>query len=219
MIHIESDSYGNSCESVIWSDPYNPPRGDCMEFRLLYSGLLLGANKNDTRSSHKHDIRRHFHSQLAFLWNQNRNLREWCSPNPKTGFLTPTWKNLSEHFVFNGVGYVPLSFDDLGVACKLDILMFRPEMPGQTIIQGGDIDNRLKTLFDALRIPKVGEVGEEAEGGSNPFFCLLQDDSLINHVSVTTDWMLGEYNKNEVRLVITVSMWNIVHTMLNMGIF
>ena len=97
--------------------------------------------------------------------------------------------------------------------------MLRPELPGQTLIVGGDIDNRLKTLFDALRIPKVGETAEPQEGGISPFYCLLQDDSLINHISVTTDILLLDVDPNHVQLVVFVNLWPIVHTSLNMGIF
>jgi hypothetical protein len=186
---------------------------------LVYGGLLLGAGKSDTRSAHKHEIRRVFHDQLKVYWEKSANLREWQCPKTDGSGLAKTWENAAAHFQFNGVGYVPLSFDGLGVACKLDILMLRPEAPGHTLIKGGDIDNRLKTLFDALRIPKVGEVGETPEDGRNPFYCLLEDDSLINHLSVTTDFLLGGENPNEVRLVITVNMWPVVHTTLNMGIF
>lgn len=51
----------------------------------------------------------------------------------------------------------------------------------------GDIDNRLKTLFDALRLPNQTNelVGyDNPAPDENPFFCLLEDDSLITHVSV-----------------------------------
>jgi hypothetical protein len=208
-------------ERVLLSDPYNPQPEKTLEFRLVYGGQLLGASRNDTRSEHKHEIRRVFHDQLKILWRKNRNLIEWECPNKHTGRLAKVWVNAAENFQLNGVGYVPLSFDGLGVACKLDILMLRPEAPGQTLIKGGDIDNRLKTLFDALRIPKAGEIMEspDNEGGRNPFFCLLEDDSLINHISVTTDLLLGDVHPNEVRLVIAVNLWNVVHTTLNMGIF
>jgi|CZKF01.1.fsa_nt_gi hypothetical protein len=206
-------------ERVLLSDLYNPLPEKTLEFRLVYGGLLLGAGKNDTRSTHKHEIRRVFHDQLKVYWTKSANLREWECPNEKTGKRAKVWENAAEHFQLNGIGYVPLSFDGLGVACKLDILMLRPEAPGQTLIKGGDIDNRLKTLFDALRMPKVGEVAESPEDGRNPFFCLLEDDSLINHLSVTTDFLLGEANPNDVRLVITVNMWPVVHTSLNIGIF
>lgn len=202
-------------------DPYNPLPERALEFRLIYGGQLLGASKNDTRSAHKHDIRRVFHSQLKMLWQKSQNLREWECRNHATRKPRKTWENAAEHYQLNGVGYVPLSWEGLGVACRLDILMLRPEAPGQTLIRGGDIDNRLKTLFDALRMPKVGETAEslDDEGGRNPFFCLLEDDSLINHISVTTDLLLGDVHPNEVRLVIGVQLWNVVHTTLNMGIF
>jgi hypothetical protein len=80
--------------------------------------------------------------------------------------------------------------------------MLRPEAPGQTVISGGDIDNRLKTLFDALRMPLPGEIHELPGEGREPFFCLLQDDSLVNNISITTDLLLGPTNPNEVQLVI-----------------
>jgi hypothetical protein len=129
---------------------------------------------------------------LKVLWNVSPNIKNWEIPGPDGG-LEKAPIRLARAFTLNEVGYVPLSWDSLGVACKLDILMLRPEAPGQTLIKGGDIDNRLKTLFDALRIPKPGETAERRgdEGGRNPFFCLLQDDSLINHISVATDLLLG----------------------------
>lgn len=208
-------------ERVLLFDPYNPLPEKSLEFRLVYGGQLLGASRDDTRSQHKHEIRRVFHDQLKILWQKSANLREWECPNLLTGKLAKVWENAAAHYQLNGVGYVPLSFDGLGVACKLDILMLRPEAPGQTLIKGGDVDNRLKTLFDALRIPKAGERMEspDDEGARSPFFCLLEDDSLINHLSVTTDLLLGDVHPNEVRLVIAVNLWNVVHTTLNMGIF
>ncbi len=186
-----------------------------MEFRLVYNGLLLGAAKNNPRSEHKHVLRQAFNVQLKTLWERSSNLRNWDSwERPKNRLMR---ERLAEHFQFNGVGYVPLSWDELGVACTLDILMLRPEMPGQTLIKGGDIDNRLKTLFDALRMPQVGEVSEPAT--DEPFYCLLQDDRLINNVSVTTDHLLAPVNQNYVQLIITVKLWSVTHNNLNMGIY
>ncbi len=45
----------------------------------------------------------------------------------------------------------------------------------------GDIDNRLKTLFDALQTPPEGQMPREALGTSrnNPFRTLLKDDNLV----------------------------------------
>jgi hypothetical protein len=54
------------------------------------------------------------------------------------------------------------------------------------------------------------------EQGEDPFFCLLEDDDMVTHVSVTTDTMLQPVTKtgvpgaianlNDVRLVITVKL-------------
>jgi hypothetical protein len=187
-----------------------------MEFRLVYNGRLLGASRSDPRSAHKHDIRKAFHSQLKTLWNRNPNLNGW--PSWEMNKNRTMQERVAERFTVNGVGYVPLSWEGIGVACRLDILMLRPELPGQTLIRGGDIDNRLKTLFDALRIPQGSEQMEPAEG-NNPFYVLLEDDKLINHISVTTDILLDDVDNNHVQLVITVNLWPIFHTSENMGIY
>ncbi len=202
---------------VLWDDPYNPAPENALEFRLIYDGQLLGAGKNDTRSLHKHEIRKVFHNQLFDLWAKNHSLNAW-ELNNEQNIRERACVVLANRFVFNGIRFVPLSWDGLGLACKLDILMLRPDQPGQTLMQSGDIDNRLKTLFDALRLPKMGEQCP-VEDSPNPFFCLLEDDSLINHLSVTTDMLLGASHKNNVRLIITVTMWPIRSMMHNFGVF
>jgi hypothetical protein len=60
----------------------------------------------------------------------------------------------------------------LRLVARLSIVMLRPEPPGSIITAGGDIDNRLKTLFDALRMPKViSEIpnGDAPQIGETPF--------------------------------------------------
>jgi hypothetical protein len=79
------------------------------------------------------------------------------------------------------------------------------------IIQGGDIDNRLKTLFDGLRIPKeLKEIGGvPIEDDEKPFFCLLQDDALITEVKVRADTLLTPQlsgRADDVKLIIGVTV-------------
>ncbi|NTU74387.1 hypothetical protein HGB07_09740, partial [Candidatus Roizmanbacteria bacterium] len=104
--------------------------------------------------------------------------------------------------------FVPLISQDLHLICELNIVMLRPEPPGLLITQGGDIDNRLKTLFDALRVPKnIGELPKEAAVAPDeePFYCLLEDDNLITSISVRTDRLLtSSGNDSEVHLDIQV---------------
>jgi hypothetical protein len=61
---------------------------------------------------------------------------------------------------------------------------------------GGDIDNRVKVLKvprECNEIPK--EQGPEKD--EEPFFCLLEDDSLITKVAITTDRLLTPTENGE----------------------
>jgi hypothetical protein len=82
-----------------------------------------------------------------------------------------------------GYNFLPLISEYFGLTCSLDILFLRRDAPGQLIQSGGDIDNRIKVLLDGLRMPKsVEECKEVPKEGENPFFCLLEDDSLITKI-------------------------------------
>jgi hypothetical protein len=95
------------------------------------------------------------------------------------------------------------------LVCGLEILFLRPDQPGDKG-WAGDIDNRLETLLDALRIPEANEQYHlrKPDADEQPFFCLLEDDKLITKVSVETDQLLertgGLRDNNDTRLVITV---------------
>ncbi len=106
---------------------------------------------------------------------------------------------------------MPLVTRELELFCNIEVLFLRRGDPGGIISATGDIDNRLKTLFDALTVPRdalqLGPYKNPAPSRS-PFFCLLEDDSLITKASVETDTLLGAVsdppNPNYVRVVITV---------------
>src|SRR5687767_2319015 len=80
-----------------------------------------------------------------------------------------------------GQRYVPLVNSSYGIACALDILFLRRDQPGNLIRPGGDLDNRVKVLFDALRMPQNCDevVKAEGEDPNDPIFVLLEDDNLI----------------------------------------
>jgi hypothetical protein len=91
------------------------------------------------------------------------------------------------------------------------------------VLSSGDIDNRIKTLFDALRMPQnEAELGgHHAQEGEDPFYCLLEDDSLIDHAEIEADTLLEpvsrELNRNDARVVLTVSLRPIRVTFENIG--
>lgn len=186
-----------------------------MEFRLTYEGPLYGASNGNTRASHKHDIRRVFHRQLRQFWQVHPFLRNapWRKRLEGHVFPTKRWHDhLAEQWRQLDYTFIPLVSHDLSLICGLDILFMRPGTPGE-ILRSGDIDNRLKTLFDALRMP----ANKDELGGNNvptadetPFYCLLTDDKLVAHVSVETDILLEptkpDADDNDCRLVIRVKL-------------
>ncbi len=93
--------------------------------------------------------------------------------------------------IFN---FVPLIAKDSGVTCSLDILFLRRDGAGGLLQhgRGGDIDNRIKVLFDALKMPEFDRDLKKCQPqpDEDPFFCLLADDRFIDHISLTTDRLL-----------------------------
>lgn len=194
-----------------------------MQFRLTYEGTLLATQRDpltgqqDKRGIHKHDIRQVFHNPLKHLWDIVPHLKTGNRSGPDAVTfdgdqpLSRDIASLSARHGLYGWNFVPLVTQDLNLLCGLDILFLRPDPPG-AVLRSGDIDNRLKTLFDALRIPEAGERYQEKvpDAGEQPFFCLLEDDKLITKVSVETNQLLQFVSPrrevNEVRLVITVTL-------------
>lgn len=165
-----------------------PRCGDAVEFRLVYDGRLPSQSRKDTRVSEKHEIRKIFHKQLKALWAEHPGLSRFKTVGGEFA-----------RYETQGFSFAPLISEEVGGAfAQLDILFLRRNHPGGIVSQG-DIDNRVKVLFDALRIPKkAGELESDAkpEEGEDPFLCLLDDDSLITSVNITTDRLLTPFTGN-----------------------
>jgi hypothetical protein len=92
-----------------------------------------------------------------------------------------------------GIGCVPLISSKVDLRAKLDVLLLSSDMPGG-LLHAGDIDNRLKTLFDALSMPANAQqvpTSDDAEPDGR-LFCLLEDDRLVTRVEVSNDRLLTE---------------------------
>jgi hypothetical protein len=89
-----------------------------------------------------------------------------------------------------GFRFVPLVRK--GMACSLEILILRRDEPFKVFGNAGDLDGRVKTLFDGLRMPQQCSelAGNTPDADENPFYCLLEDDSYINDVDIKTDRLL-----------------------------
>lgn len=172
-----------------------------MEFRLTYEGQLLASNRPDTprRKGYKHCVRKRFHAQLKRLFEITPFLNTGeASGAQLTGYVQTTLPRYNKdaiaakhaHYGFN---FLPLVTAELKLSCWLDILFLRRQPPGE-LWQGGDIDNRLKTLFDCLQIPDANQGYESLtpDAGETPFYCLLEDDRLISKITVETDRLLED---------------------------
>lgn len=206
-----------------------------MRFRLTYEGPLQATGRDpqdgqrEPLALHKQTIRKAFHGQLKQFWQTNKFLREHrVYPNEHS--LGPaaqaqavgTFFNMGEDkripmaeaiastYQQNGYRFVPLVRETLSLLCSLNILLLRRDF--QTgVISAGDLDNRIKTLIDALRMPKNGNElrgSEKPADGEDPFFCLLEDDDLVTALMVETDDLLSPNGgaQNEVKVVITVEL-------------
>lgn len=174
-----------------------------MEFRLIYQGPLPSAGAGKRRAVDKHAIRQQLHPQLRELWRTHRRLSNYTSNGHA----------FKDHITLHRFGYrfVPLISEYLGLVCSLDVIFLRRDEPGNLIQGGGDIDNRIKVLFDALRMPQSVEelAGATPSTDQEPFYCLLEDDRLITEVKVTTDRLLtppmASESQNDVHLVMRVT--------------
>jgi len=188
-----------------------------MEFRLTYEGALYvhqDSRRLPQRNAHVHSIRKEFHKQLDVLWRSHPILLELKSKPPE--YSQPPRPPTLQIFPHDKFNWLPIVNTGNGLICKLDILLLRTGPPGGVM---ADIDNRVKTIFDALRKASgpwelrtnTGELCPDPVT-EDPFYVLLEDDKLITHVSVTSDMLLEQVAKpdvapeNAVRLVISVTV-------------
>jgi len=179
-----------------------------VEFRLVYRGNLPAQSSDERkpRSAEKHAIRRYFHPQLRELWHKHVALRRYTKEFPHPPVVYSETKAtlidfIAKEFTKFGYRFVPLVSNRHGIGCSLDILFLRRDDPGNLIDSGGggDVDNRIKVLFDGLRVPKYNSECENMppQKGEDPFFCLLEDDALITEVKITTDRLLTPMEQDE----------------------
>ena len=207
------------------------PSEPAMKFRLTYQGELRPTQRDpegDQRNPlavHKQEIRRQFHRQLKQFWALDRFLSTHAVEKQYWGgeaIFGPYGADgriaFSEAIAFQfrefGYRFVPLVMDKFSLLCSLNILFLRRDPPGSAL-SAGDIDNRIKTIIDALRRPRnqTELVGADAipRANEDPFFCLLEDDKQVSHFACETDMLLdpptgNEADIREARVIITVEL-------------
>lgn len=204
-----------------------------MKFTLHYEGELP-ASGNKSKPEDVWRIRNELHPQLADLWTSHPTLSRLNATKVPRDSRVVTFmatggtarnmpvslggiqlgqnevEKVCTPIAHGNNGYIPLVRQSLGLACDLDIVFLRKGDPGATISQGGDLDNRIKTLFDGLRMPASTEAPNPASGTpvADPLYCLLESDTLIHDFAVRPDRLLNRPNgsEKEVKLVIGVTV-------------
>lgn len=182
----------------IWKTP--PLRHSIMKFVLTYEGDLP-ASGNKPKPSAVWDIRAAIAPQIEELLKTHPTLVEMAKEGVLSEFFPP--------IRVRGNDFVPIVRHGLRTMCRLDILFLRKGEPPGKVYQGGDIDNRIKTLFDGLRMPTKGDpLPPEGANRAWPMRTLLENDDLITGFSVRSERLLSTApaSKHWVSLVIDVDI-------------
>ena len=168
-----------------------------MRFRLYYRGPL----KANGDPKEKQRLRKEFHLQLKDLWNK------WPLSGVAENCLNPdSDSNVIEEI--EDWKFSSVVNEKYSLIAELKITILRPEDSGN-VITGGDLDNRLKTLLDALSVPphpnQIPE-GDSQSKNETPLHCLLEDDKLVIGLSVSADRLLDSQDPSEVVLMIRVDI-------------
>ncbi len=221
-----------------------------MKFRLTYRGPVKPSQdrkpdtcseKQVTLAEHKMEIRTVFHRQLKKLWDNHPTLSnlqycKFCEMNHnhvskhfESGLdeheLVDVKDHLADKFKLGKYSFVPIACKDFSVLCQIEILFLRHGNPSGTL-KGGDLDNRVKTVIDALSKPTqtnqlCGKYHTPADDEC-PFFTVMEDDFLVSSLTVTSDTLLEEFEKpdrdeRDAMIVISVDIRPYMPTQFNLA--
>jgi len=115
---------------------------------------------------------------------------------------------VSQPILRHGHQFLAIVRSVLLLKCELDIQMLTNHAPVSLITRAGDLDNRIKTLVDALRVPRDQH---ELTGATIPpglYPCLMEDDAVVTGFRLTTDRYLAcpSQSLQHVRLHIGVTI-------------
>lgn len=142
---------------------------------LVYQGPL----KSNGRAEHKASLREQFSLQLRKVYERdvlNENIRDHVQE-----------KCVKE---VAGAKFTSLANKIFGLYARIDVTVLSIDNAGIFSTAQGDIDNRLKTLFDALSIPPESQASSVKSTLPDLTVCLVEDDRLIRDVRVRVGELL-----------------------------
>jgi hypothetical protein len=171
-----------------------------VRFVLLYDGPLP-ANGSPSAKNH---VRLELTPQLQQLWQYEHSLSNLRQVHPQIRGAH------GEH------NFVPIVTAEHSLVCQLEITLLQPGEPGTVLHHGGgDLDNRLKTLFDSLGVPNQDQLAglppvtqaflDHAVPMPN-IYVLLEDDSRITRLDVRIERFLKAGNPHDVHVFVAVTI-------------
>ncbi|MBR1545000.1 MAG: hypothetical protein IJ638_03605 [Alphaproteobacteria bacterium] len=168
-----------------------------MKFKLVYVGEVKINPKK--RSQHLQEIREVLSPQLKRL-TEISPYNEIKSRLEKKGKAIKTVGNAK---------FFPLITPDLNLLAELDIQILHPEL---LETPRADIDNRMKTLLDALKRPQTSHEIPANMNKKDVCYTLLDDDHLVTKMTINTSHLLykdavPKRNRDyELLIIITVNI-------------
>jgi len=210
----------------LWLQTHLPDGVDgVMKFTRVWSGQLPSTGNKPKPKDVAH-IRSDLSLQLEYLWQTHRAIQELkeygyvVRPGSTNTIIDQSatsrqiaqrapshMMSLIDWITVDGHRYQPLVRSSLDLNCALSILFLRQDDPGALITQGGDLDGRMKTLLDALRMPSSAE--QEAGGApSSDTYCIMQSDTLVSGMEIETERLLvpTSSHPHEAQIVTEVSL-------------
>jgi hypothetical protein len=159
---------------------------DAMRFPLSYEGPLPSSgnprNGNPTpkleqiwkiRTAIHHQIRAVYDNHMAFQENSDQS--------------RILFAELNVPVMVDGKKFFSIARVKFKLKCELRIELHVNHAVASVITNGADLDNRLKTLFDALRAPhNQQEIKGYMPDDIENFCCLLEDDVIISALQIET---------------------------------
>ncbi|MDR0367489.1 MAG: hypothetical protein LBH41_02845 [Rickettsiales bacterium] len=186
-----------------------------MKFKLIYNGEVKINPKR--RTQHLDDIRTALSPQL-------RRLTEIAPYSVIREKLVQKGRGIRE---VGGAKFFPIITPELNLLADLDVQILHPEL---LETPHADIDNRMKTLLDALKRPQGPHEVCNTHNGEI-IYTLLDDDHLVTRMNINTSHLLdpcasgcgrgsgpGSRESYELLIIIGVSIRASKGTMDNLAI-
>lgn len=165
-----------------------------MHITLTYKGQIQG---NARKQSDVWRLRRSFHDQLLKLRSteQFEYVQKCSDPQSPDGYIG---------IDIGDSRYIPFVTSKMRTRCSLYVRVLRGIRQYNPVLGNVDLDNRIKTLIDALRSPQ--QIGELKDSDKTVSLVLLQDDSLIDGITVKSDHYLAEDDESVVFAIVTANI-------------